>query len=74
MSFASLLTDEIDYLHELADKMHKSNLPLFIYGAGKCADILYKLFTSQQVKFDEIVISMLPKNQVINFHGHKVKE
>ena len=79
--FINRLTDKGDYLPTLANKIHQSNHPLFLYGAGKCADVLYQLFTIynqkndvvQQVKFNEIVVSVLPKNQIL-FHGQQVKE
>ena len=73
MSFISLLTSEESYLHKLANDIRKSNLPLFLYGAGKSADILYQLAIGK-IKFDEIVVTTVPENKEIFFYGQKVKE
>ena len=80
MTFTSRLTDKGDYLPELIDKIHRSNLPLFLYGAGKyanmlCVNCLWKKDEpNQQIKFDEIVVSTLPENKDVFFHGQMVKE
>ena len=78
MTFINRLTDKEDYLPELIDKIQKSNLPLFLYGAGKYASALYSnCLRAGGIKFDEIVVSTLPalsKNNELYFYGYQVKE
>jgi len=57
--------------NEVADKLHASELPLFLWGCGNYAEYIYGILSKNKIAIDGAFIDGDPKSG-LEFHGHKV--